>query len=293
MENNARNTVSRKTESAGPPASAEDRALRRPDFAKVGNHQSTGSRQVRSRLLTLALASVVFCAASPALADDVKVKGDSPCPSGYSLATLEEAESGDVCSLLGTWDIVRLAGGGSIDGPGYGCGTRASDDRSLGHALCKTPTTFSVHSGDGHCDSPAQPVSYEVASAHATDACAPLGPWYIARLSDGGSMDGPGYGCGIRPLDERPVGHTLCAEFDFLKVQGDSPCPSGFYYISPEEARSRSDELCELLGTWDIVRLSGGGSMDGPGYGCGIRDFDSRDLGHSLCTDGETACGSE
>ena len=220
-------------------------------------------------------------------AQDVLVSGDSPCPSGYSLITPDEAREShfELCNMLGAWDIVRLGGGGSMDGRGYGCGIRDADTRSLGHAFCKAPNEFSVSSGDGVCTGDTNPVSPWVARAHTNDACSVLGTWYIARLSGGGSMGGRGYSCQIHDSDERGLGHTLCADYDFVRVQGDTPCPSGYRYISPDEARSRSSELCSLLGTWDIVRLAGGGSMDGPGYGCGIRDLDNRGLGHSLCTD--------
>ena len=80
------------------------------------------------------------------------------------------------------------------------------------------------------------------------------------------------------------LGHSLCASYDFDYVYGDSPCPGGFSLITPDEARERNAELCQQLGTWDIARLAGGGSMDGPGYGCTVRDYDDRGLGHSLCT---------
>jgi hypothetical protein len=61
------------------------------------------------------------------------------CPSGQTLVTVAEAVANReaVCAKLGRWDIVRLAGGGSMDGPGYHCGTRDVDDRSLGGVLCK------------------------------------------------------------------------------------------------------------------------------------------------------------
>lgn len=64
--------------------------------------------------------------------------GDNSCPAGYRLATYAEA-SGDrnrACSVLGTWYIARLQGGGSMDGSGYACKTREQDTRSLGHSLC-------------------------------------------------------------------------------------------------------------------------------------------------------------
>lgn len=61
------------------------------------------------------------------------------CPSGFSLVTYKEAiENKDVLSRkLETWDIARLAGGGSMDGSGYNSKIRQEDERGLGHSLCK------------------------------------------------------------------------------------------------------------------------------------------------------------
>jgi hypothetical protein len=68
-----------------------------------------------------------------------------------------------------------------------------------------------------------------------------------------------------------------------IEVEGET-CPAGRRLVRPDEARARSSALCSLLGSWDIARLAGGGSMDGPGYGCHVRDSDARGLGHALCT---------
>ena len=74
------------------------------------------------------------------------------------------------------------------------------------------------------------------------------------------------------------VGSSRVAVAQDLEVAGDSPGPVGYSLISPAEAQESRGELCSLLGTWDIVRLGDGGSMDGPGYGCGIRAADTRHL---------------
>ena len=36
-----------------------------------------------------------------------------------------------------------------------------------------------------------------------------MGQWFIARLAGGGSLDGPGYECRMRPNDGRDLGHIL------------------------------------------------------------------------------------
>ncbi len=222
---------------------------------------------------------------SQALGVTSRLVGDSACPSGYSLATSAEAQANKtaICSKLGTWDITRLAGGGSMDGPGYGCGIRNVDTRGLGHSVCKKAVQFERGVGDNVCPSGFTTANPMVARANSAAMCAKLGTWDIARLAGGGSMDGPGYGCTIRDSDTRGLGHTACAQLDFMRAVGDKPCPAGSALISPQEARARQAELCSKLGTWDIARLDGGGSMDGSGYGCTIRDSDTRGLGHALC----------
>jgi hypothetical protein len=70
------------------------------------------------------------------------VEGDDPgAPEGYQLLTPDEArefladmQSQGVLDKL-EWGIIRLANGGSMDGPGYGYKIRDEDDRDLGHSL--------------------------------------------------------------------------------------------------------------------------------------------------------------
>jgi hypothetical protein len=221
---------------------------------------------------------------SSAIGAVTQVVGDTACPSGYSLATLDEvlANQDAACNQLDTWDIARLSDGGSISGPGYGCKVRRRDTRDLGHAVCKKPMKLTRETGDGVCPSGYTVANTMVARANAALICNYLGPWDIVRLSDG-SMSGSGYGCTTRARDTRSLGHTMCVELDFVKVIGDKPCPAGTALLSPRMARARKAELCNELGPWDIGRLDGGGSMSGSGYGCKIRDRDTRPLGHALC----------
>ncbi len=144
----------------------------------------------------------------------VKVNGDTPCPSGYVIATPEDARanSSQACGKLNMWDIVRLTGSGSMNGSGYGCNVSNLDSGSLGHTLCKNPSTNV-----------------------------------------------------------------------FVRATGDSPCGPNRTLLTPQEAEARKNEVCGLLGTWDIVRLEGGGSMNGPGYGCTVNTWDTRGMGHALC----------
>jgi len=82
---------------------------------------------------------------------------------------------------------------------------------------------------------------------------------------------------------------SLCAAsgqalpLDVEVVQGDRSCPTGRTLLDLPQATANQQEVCKALGQWYIARLAGGGSMDGPGYGCKIRPADERSLGHSLC----------
>lgn len=60
------------------------------------------------------------------------------CPTGFRHVTAEVAGAASalLCPLLGQWDIVRLANGGSMSGPGYDCTVFDSDTRALGGSLC-------------------------------------------------------------------------------------------------------------------------------------------------------------
>ncbi len=72
----------------------------------------------------------------------------------------------------------------------------------------------------------------------------------------------------------------------FKASKGDGKCPSGYVLATAGDARANQQKACKALGTWYIARLAGGGSMDGPGYKCKIRDKDRRGMGHSLCKKG-------
>ncbi len=241
-------------------------------------------------LMTLTVASMLLMNVGTALALDFKaVKGDGQCPSGYVLATPNDARANQqqACAALGEWYIARLAGGGSMDGPGYKCKIRDKDERGVGDSLCLR-LEFKASKGDGQCPAGFTLATPQEARANQQQACAALGEWYIARLAGGGSMDGPGYNCKIRDKDDRGVGDSLCragnpAPIQFVASKGDGQCPAGFTLATPQEARANQQQACAALGEWYIARLAGGGSMDGPGYNCKIRDKDERGVGDSLC----------
>ena len=135
------------------------------------------------------------------------------------------------------------------------------------------------------------PTGYDIASpanagANKNTACGAMGTWDIARLSGSGAIRGNGHGCIVSVYDSGSLGHTLCklrGQSNFVTVVGDSPCGAGWTLLTPQEARDRKNEICNMLGEWNIARLEGGGTMKGYGYGCAITDQDPQGTGHALC----------
>ncbi|GAA6180886.1 hypothetical protein NBRC116594_23240 [Shimia sp. NS0008-38b] len=98
--------------------------------------------------VSIGLSNAVFAADLPI----EKIGNLGACNDGQRHITFEEASTGKkrstdpndpgyvgdpgICSHLATWDIARLAGGGSMGGPGYQCSTFQDDSRGMGAALC-------------------------------------------------------------------------------------------------------------------------------------------------------------
>ena len=61
-----------------------------------------------------------------------------------------------------------------------------------------------------HCPTGYTHVTYQQATSKRAKYCNSLQQWDIARLANGGSMDGPGYQCKTRMNDARQLGHSLC-----------------------------------------------------------------------------------
>lgn len=171
------------------------------------------------RLLIVMVAVLAFLLVNfdvqPASALGTKEVSGEVCPVGTVYVTVNEAVQNrqELCSQLGTWDIVRLADGGSMDGPGYDCKVRGQDTRSLGNAICKD-LNIKVNTGDANCPSGFAIATVAEAKSNSSVICnnSQVGTWYIMRLSDAGSMGGPGYKCDISSEKTEPLGHTLCVE---------------------------------------------------------------------------------
>ena len=75
---------------------------------------------------------------------------------------------------------------------------------------------------------------------------------------------------------------SVMPALNFKAFPGDGTCEEGYTLATPQEVRAKP-QSCHALGIWYIARLASGGSIDGPGYNCKVRDKDDRKLGHSLC----------
>jgi hypothetical protein len=165
-----------------------------------------------------------------------RVLGEA-CGAGSRHVTPDEARNDRrLCEMLGHWDIVRLAGGGALDGPGYGCQVRTSDERAMGTALCVTgdglpppeapdpdgpPQGWRMRAddpGDGDyrfhvVPGAACPAGSRIATAAEADdpeACGQIGSWDLVRLADGLAIGGRGHGCRVAATDPADLDETLC-----------------------------------------------------------------------------------
>lgn len=169
----------------------------------------------RTTALLLALAALPGAASAITVQE---VSGDDPCPAGTSLVTAAEALANQsaVCASLGWWDVVRLAGHGSMDGGGYGCGIRLTDARTLGSSLCRaTPPSGSIISWNGSC-TPSQ----VGANGGVTISKAPNGIGGFAVTLEGTlSISSPTYGyvrhglpAGFLPVSTDPQAYTCSVQ---------------------------------------------------------------------------------
>ena len=72
------------------------------------------------------------------------------------------------------------------------------------------------------------------------------------------------------------------AQTAYTKVTGEA-CPSGQRNVELWEVKKDAKAACAALEQWDIVRLANGASLSGSGYQCGVKENDTRKLGHALC----------
>lgn len=174
------------------------------------------ARQAQTRIITASLFALsVGCA--PAATAAVKEVPGQVCPTGWSVATYAQAlqNKSEYCAALGTWNITRLANGGSMDGKGYGCGAKQTDNRGLGSILCvdnalppSDPNVQYVKSKT--CPGNYVPLSFADVSANKAKYCSMLGAQDVARLANQASLSGSGGNCTLLNNDSRDLSASLC-----------------------------------------------------------------------------------
>ncbi|MCO1334495.1 glycosyl hydrolase family 18 protein [Microbulbifer sp. OS29] len=134
------------------------------------------------------------------------------------------------------------------------------------------------------CPSTASAVSYAEALNYPDDFCALLSSGDVVGLSSGASIEKVISSCQLSGSDGRQLTKMLCkSQPSTPHIVSGSSCASDTNPVTYIEAQIYSDELCSLLGNWEIANLAGNASMDGSGYGCGSRKNEVRTLGATLC----------
>ncbi|MDP5210108.1 hypothetical protein [Microbulbifer sp. 2205BS26-8] len=147
-------------------------------------------------------------------------------------------------------------------------------------------------------------VSYTEVLNNADEFCALLNDGDTVALSDGASLERTGFNCQLSESDSRQLTRALCKVQTFKPyvaniqsvIEGayverfdpERNCGGRGVPIRYEEAIANRNQLCDLLDNWDIAfiatsNLGVPGSMDGPLYGCTIREVDTRPLSATLC----------
>jgi len=89
------------------------------------------------------------------------------------------------------------------------------------------------------------------------------------------------------PVDSRTglTGHLDLPVIHSVEPRGT--CSSD-ELLTYSDARMHLEQTCDNMPYWGIARLDHGASLDGAGYGCGIRKNDGRSLGHEVCNTAKT-----
>ncbi|MFA0812394.1 glycosyl hydrolase family 18 protein [Microbulbifer epialgicus] len=134
------------------------------------------------------------------------------------------------------------------------------------------------------CPSGTSEVTYTEALNYPDEFCALLVSGDVVGLSNGASIEHVGSNCQLSGSDSRQITKKLCkSQPSSPHVVSGSQCGTDANPVTYLEAQLYKDELCSVLGDWEIVNLAENGSMDGSGYGCGSRKNEVRTLGSTLC----------
>lgn len=89
---------------------------------------------------------ILWCGMSTGWANDGYriVPGDVACPEAMRLASVSDAEdqAAALCNLVPDFSVARLAGLGSLSGPGLNCTVQKTDSRALSLSLCAPIVDF-------------------------------------------------------------------------------------------------------------------------------------------------------
>ncbi|WP_437646922.1 hypothetical protein [Sorangium sp. So ce362] len=182
-------------------------------------------KPMRTLICSLVVGGISLSAPAEAQAVEFGVYEGETCPAGYTPLTIADAFwtfAFTGCNELPYSGVFRIADGNSMDGPWNNCQQNAEDTRELDYILCKPnyelfdigETTFAAVRGGGQCLEGFEHVDFATVSAYSAEICTHVGYWGIARIAGGGSIDGPGYGCGFRATDSRELGDSICVEIE-------------------------------------------------------------------------------
>lgn len=139
--------------------------------------------------------------------------GDGACSSGTTMVTSDVAYSykSEACKAIGSAASARIAGGGSMSNAAAGCKVTLKESATQPVTLCDK-ITFTLVTGDNYCPAGKRLATVHEAALFNAQACDALSAnqWYIARLSNGGSIGGRGYGCAVNLDEESKLGNSLC-----------------------------------------------------------------------------------
>ena len=122
------------------PFNRPEKGSRNMEQRQIVSFSSRETRFVGLALLGLALAAPLLARAAASGNTYTEVTGDGQCPYGTSLPGPSDmrTDTYDICGAMGTFDIARIANGGSISGRGYNCSVAGKDPRTLGNTICKS-----------------------------------------------------------------------------------------------------------------------------------------------------------
>ena len=215
------------------------------------------------------------------------------CPSGYHYISYNDYVSNldTICPELGEWSVVRIQGGGSVDGSGYNCRHRVNDPRDPPQAVCVKTTILSKKVVKGRtCPKNYDVISISEASANYQDICDSIRNKDPVRIGYGGSIQNSDDGCKVKSWDGQDLSQISCVKRDVVDVKltdGDGGlCGAKRSLLTVKEVANDQQKYCKLIpadAVDQFVQLAGGASLGGQQNDCQISYENSRPLQYGLC----------